>query len=71
MTVGDFLAGRSGGALAQSSFPLGLVPADFRELLPAGLVAPLREGLAAFCGKLARDYWWRVAQMPSRRRGHV
>jgi uncharacterized FAD-dependent dehydrogenase len=52
MTVKDFLSGTSGGALPKSSYPLGLLPADFRELLPAGLVEPLREGLKAFCGKL-------------------
>ncbi|MFZ2781650.1 MAG: NAD(P)-binding protein [Rectinemataceae bacterium] len=52
MTVRDFLAGTSGGTLSPSSYPLGLAPADFGELLPAGLVAPLREGLKDFCGKL-------------------
>jgi uncharacterized FAD-dependent dehydrogenase len=52
MTVRDFLSGKTGGALMPSSYPLGLVTADFRDLLPAGLVAPLREGLRSFCGKL-------------------
>ena len=52
MTVKDFLSGKSGGALAPSSYPLGLAAADFRELLPYGLVEPLREGLRSFCGKL-------------------
>jgi len=51
-TIKDFLAGRSGGALPESSYPLGLKPAEFRELLPMALIEPLREGLQAFCGKL-------------------
>ena len=52
MTVTDYLSGKSGGALSPSSYPLGLVGADFRELLPPALVQPLREGLRSFCGKL-------------------
>ncbi len=52
MSVRDFLAGKAGGSLPASSFPLGLVAADLGELLPAGLAGPLREGLKAFCGKL-------------------
>jgi uncharacterized FAD-dependent dehydrogenase len=52
MTLRDFLSGKSGGCLLPSSYPLGLAPADFRDLLPAGLIAPLREGLKSFCGKL-------------------
>ncbi len=52
MTVRDFLSGASGSALPDSSYPLALARADFRELLPASLVAPLREGLGDFCGKL-------------------
>jgi uncharacterized protein len=51
-TVSDFLSGGSGASLLPSSYPLGLVPADFRELLPPGLAEPLREGLRNFCGKL-------------------
>jgi uncharacterized FAD-dependent dehydrogenase len=52
MTVRDFMAGRSGTALPPSSYPLGLIAADLAELLPAGIVPPLREGLAQFCRKL-------------------
>lgn len=53
MTIGDFLARRSGSRLPEtSSYPLGLVPADLAELLPGALVAPLREGLAEFARKL-------------------
>ncbi|MGA2547115.1 MAG: FAD-dependent protein [Rectinemataceae bacterium] len=52
MTVENFLSGKPGGGLLPSSYPLGLAPADFRDLLPAGLVTPLREGLRSFCGKL-------------------
>jgi uncharacterized FAD-dependent dehydrogenase len=52
MSLRDFLSGTSDGTLAPSSYPLGLVAADFRELLPPGLVEPLREGLRSFCGKL-------------------
>ena len=52
MTVKDFLSGKNGESLPASSYPLGLAPADFRELLPTGLIEALREGLKAFCGKL-------------------
>ena len=52
MTVRDFLEGKSGGALGDSSYPLGLAPTDLADLLPAGPVGPLREGLADFCKKL-------------------
>lgn len=48
----DFLSGGAGGKLGPTSYPLGLVPADFRELLPRELVAPLQEGLRDFCRKL-------------------
>jgi Uncharacterized FAD-dependent dehydrogenases len=53
MSIRDFLAGRSGSALAPSSYPLGLVQADLRELLPPELVRPLQEGLRSFCRKLS------------------
>jgi len=52
MTVRDFLNGRSGSPLEKTSYAHGLAPADLAELLPAGLVAPLREGLSSFCSKL-------------------
>lgn len=52
MTVRDFLVGKSGGSLLPTSYPLGLAQADLGELLPAGLIAPLREGLRDFCRKL-------------------
>jgi uncharacterized FAD-dependent dehydrogenase len=52
MAIADFLAGKSGSPLGPASHPLGLVPADLAELLPAGLVAPLRAGLRDFAGKL-------------------
>jgi uncharacterized protein len=52
MGVRDFLSGKTGGELSSSSYPLGLVPADFADLLPGALIEPLREGLRSFCGKL-------------------
>ncbi len=52
MTVRDFLAGRSGSALPESSYAHGLMPTDLAELLPGALVPPLRDGLAQFCRKL-------------------
>lgn len=52
MTVGDFLGGKAGSRLPDSSYPLGLEPADLGALLPPALVSPLREGLADFCRKL-------------------
>ncbi|MEI6385148.1 MAG: NAD(P)-binding protein [Spirochaetota bacterium] len=52
MSVRDFLSGAAGAAPRASSYALGLVAADFGELLPAGLVVPLRTGLRSFCTKL-------------------
>ena len=52
MSVRDFLSGGSGASPRPSSYPLGLVAADLGELLPPGLVTPLRTGLRAFCAKL-------------------
>jgi len=52
MTVADFLAGKAGGNLLPTSYPLGLAGADFGELLPGSLAQALREGLRSFCSKL-------------------
>ena len=50
--ISDFLAGKVSGSLNASSYPLGLVPADFNELLPGKIVNSLRSGLTDFCRKL-------------------
>jgi len=52
MTVRDFLSDKSGSPLKPSSYALGLVTANFRELLPNALIEPLRDGLRSFCGKI-------------------
>jgi uncharacterized FAD-dependent dehydrogenase len=52
MSLRDFLAGKARGSLSPTSYPLGLVSADLGELMPKGLVAPLKEGLRSFCHKL-------------------
>jgi len=52
MRISDFLSGATGAILPESSYVLGLEPVDLKALLPAGLIGPLREGLAEFCRKL-------------------
>ncbi|HNT28930.1 MAG TPA: FAD-binding protein [bacterium] len=52
MTIADLLAGKSGGALSASSYPLGVVPYDISMLLPERVIASLRSGLARFARKL-------------------
>lgn len=50
--ISDFLEGKISDSLKTSSYPLGLVPADFNELLPEIIVNSLRIGLKDFCRKL-------------------
>jgi len=50
--ISDFLAGKISDSLNTSSYPLGLVPADFNELLPEIIVNSLRIGLKDFCRKI-------------------
>lgn len=50
--ISDFLAGKISDSLNTSSYPLGLVPADFNELLPGIIVNSLRSGLKDFCRKI-------------------
>ncbi|HSA33276.1 MAG TPA: NAD(P)/FAD-dependent oxidoreductase [bacterium] len=52
MTIADLLAGKSGGALSASSYPLGVVPYDISMLLPERVISSLRAGLAHFSRKL-------------------
>jgi uncharacterized FAD-dependent dehydrogenase len=49
----DFLKRRLSEALPESSYPLGLVPADLRALLPAFLVEALDRALRTFDRKTA------------------
>lgn len=46
--VDDFLADRVPGELPRVSYPLGVVPADLREILPVGVVAGMKDALRAF-----------------------
>ncbi|MGD2088670.1 MAG: FAD-dependent oxidoreductase [Candidatus Aminicenantes bacterium] len=50
--ISDFLAGKVSDSLKSSSYPLGLVPADFNELLPGIIINSLRIGLKDFCRKI-------------------
>jgi len=52
MTIRDFLDRKTGSSLPPTSYTLALAPADLGGLFPAGIVAPLREGLSDFCRKL-------------------
>lgn len=55
-TIEDFLSGRQTPASslqsAGSSYPLGLTPCDFYQLLPDKVVNSLRSGMKYFCSKL-------------------
>lgn len=50
--IRDFLSGRVSGSFAKSSFPFGLVPADFNALLPEEVVTALKAGMKDFGRKL-------------------
>lgn len=50
--IEDFLAGRLSASLGKSSYPFGLIPADFRELLPAVICSSLEAGIKDFCKKI-------------------
>lgn len=50
--IDDFLAGRVSGSLDKSSYPFGLTPADFRDLLPQPVADALKAGMADFVRKL-------------------
>src|SRR6185312_6570532 len=50
--LADFVAGRTSADLPTCSYPPGIVPADLGAVLPAALMAPLRDGLRAFGGRL-------------------
>jgi uncharacterized protein len=51
-TISSFIQGKNTGQLPQSSYPFSLIEADFRVLLPKGIIVPLVEGLTQFCNKL-------------------
>jgi uncharacterized FAD-dependent dehydrogenase len=50
--ISDFLADKVSTTLHESSYPFGLVPADFNELLPVEIVASLKDGMKDFSRKL-------------------
>jgi uncharacterized FAD-dependent dehydrogenase len=50
--ISDFLTGKVSTTLHESSYPFGLVPADFNDLLPIEIVASLKEGMKNFSRKL-------------------
>jgi len=51
-TISNFLNNGRNSKLPISSYPLGLKEADFNELLPEGLITPLKNGLKEFCSKI-------------------
>ncbi|MBN1952369.1 MAG: FAD-dependent monooxygenase [Bacteroidales bacterium] len=51
-TIQAFLENKAAKNLPESSYPLGLADADFRDLLPAPVISPLQSGLKQFCKKL-------------------
>jgi uncharacterized FAD-dependent dehydrogenase len=51
-TITSFLAGKLYEKLPESSYPLALAEADFRDFLPEEVIVPLQEGLGSFCSRL-------------------
>jgi uncharacterized FAD-dependent dehydrogenase len=51
-SIAHFLDDKANNKLTDSSYPFGLVEADFRELLPDGIINPLKKGLKDFCQKI-------------------
>jgi len=50
--ISSFLRGKSGPLPSQTSYPLGLVSADFKELLPEEVYHSIRTALKDFCHKI-------------------
>ena len=50
--ISQFLNGKKLNSLPQSSYPFKLIESDFSDLLPTGLIDPLKNGLKDFCQKL-------------------
>ena len=50
--IADFLKGKSGGRLPESSFSLGLVEAPLWEMMPHSVVKALKAGLSDFAKKV-------------------
>ncbi len=50
--VADFFAGRVSSDLPRTSFPMGIVPCDLREILPDYLVEGLKASITSFDNKL-------------------
>lgn len=51
-TIGDFLSGKSGSSLGESSYPPGLNPADLSTMLPSPVSDAMKRGLLDFSRKL-------------------
>lgn len=51
-TIGDFLSGKASGQLDETSYPMGLEPADLGSLLPEEITLAMRRGLGEFSSKL-------------------
>jgi len=50
--INDFLADKVSTTIHESSYPFDVVPADFNGLLPAEIVASLKDGMKDFSRKL-------------------
>jgi len=49
--IGDFIKGKTASALPESSYPFGIFPYDFGELLPSEVVNSLQKGMTGFSKK--------------------
>ncbi len=52
MGIDDFIRGTKQGSLKESSYPMGLIEGDFKEILPPFVSLALQRGLRDFSGKL-------------------
>jgi uncharacterized FAD-dependent dehydrogenase len=50
--IGNFLEGKMPAPFMESSYPLGLVPADFSSLFPGPVITALKTGMRHFCRKI-------------------
>ncbi|UCH94159.1 MAG: FAD-binding protein [Candidatus Aminicenantes bacterium] len=50
--IRDFLEGKVSHSFNKTSYPFGLVPADFNALFPGNIVNSLKPGIKDFCGKI-------------------
>ncbi|GBE40623.1 D-amino acid dehydrogenase small subunit [bacterium BMS3Bbin09] len=51
-TINNFIHNKSQSGMVESSYPIGLIPADLRGMLPQGIGSSIAEGLKVFARKV-------------------